>query len=249
MTDSPLALVGESNSDRAEIWQSLLSQIGFEVRVCFDKETFLKIALTSFEPYLLIVEQAFIGSDINNLNFIFKHDKSSLPVIAVYCDSREEEERQSAINEPDFRFTLPVNEKPVVNKLVGMVCAATGEKIDRAMPADREEAVRYILRKFGVPENVKAFEYLVTMINCCIDNPDLSVKVTSLLYPRVAVIHGTTPASVEKLARSALDFLWENGNRELVLSYLGYEAKNKNERPSVGEFAVLVADRLSARFK
>lgn len=79
-------------------------------------------------------------------------------------------------------------------------------------------------------------DYLVEAFLFLAEHPDDSLQVSKVIYPAIAGHHRTDPANVERAIRTAIERVWSNSNLITLSKYYPYDVKNKNGRPSNGEF-------------
>lgn len=114
---------------------------------------------------------------------------------------------------------------------------------------DAELRVTALLREFGIPANVKGYDYVRQAIMLCLKDRSMVDKITKALYPGVAQMFDTTAPRVERAIRHAIELAWERGNLNLINNIFGYTVSNSKGKPTNSEFIALVADtvRLEAR--
>ena len=79
---------------------------------------------------------------------------------------------------------------------------------------DAETLVRDILVDIGVPEHLVGHPYLVTAICMAVYDGTCLKKITSDLYPTVAMTYGTTPSRAERAIRHAIEVAWDRCDLE-----------------------------------
>lgn len=77
-------------------------------------------------------------------------------------------------------------------------------------------------------------------------NDQDDVYVTKFLYPKIAQICGTTPASVERNFRELIRHAWEHGNPERFKKLFGFY--DHNNPPSSKQFICTFARRLKIKW-
>ena len=105
-----------------------------------------------------------------------------------------------------------------------------------------DERITSILLSVGIPASVKGYQYLRAAVGLCITNPDVSGRVTKVIYPTVATMFGTAPSKVERAMRHAIDIAWSRGRLEVINNLFGVNIFLKNDRPTNSEFIALIAD-------
>lgn len=79
-------------------------------------------------------------------------------------------------------------------------------------------------------------DYLVEAFLFLAEHPDDSLQVSKIIYPTIAKHHRTNPANVERAIRASIERVWSNSSLITLSKYYPYDVKNKNGRPSNGEF-------------
>ncbi len=115
-----------------------------------------------------------------------------------------------------------------------------------------ERDVTEIIRKFGIPANIKGYRYLRSAVMLATRDITILDSITKLLYPAVAKSNGTTPTRVERAIRHAISSAWDRGNGdvEYIESKLNYKVNFYGTRPTNSELIALISDcmRLKACF-
>jgi len=105
--------------------------------------------------------------------------------------------------------------------------------------------VTQILHQLGLPAHVKGYYYLRESIVHAVNNPELLDAVTKLLYPEIAKAYGTSPASVERAMRHAIELAWQRGNMESMIFYFGYTIAYDKGKPTNSEFISMITDYIN----
>lgn len=67
-----------------------------------------------------------------------------------------------------------------------------------------DKSIVQMLIKLGVQQHLSGFDYLITAIKLVIEDNDYKFNITKKLYPKIAEIHNTTNAAVERAIRHAI---------------------------------------------
>lgn len=105
----------------------------------------------------------------------------------------------------------------------------------------RERALQE-LQNMGFPPSAGR-NYLVEAFSFLAEHPDDSLKVSKVIYPAIAGKYQTDPANVERAIRSAIERVWSSSSLITLSKYYPYDVKNKNGRPSNGEFIANMRSR------
>lgn len=121
----------------------------------------------------------------------------------------------------------------------------TPQKGELRQSGTLETRITLLLREFGIPANIKGYQYLRKAIQMAVESPESMSAVTKVLYPDIAKCHGTTASCVERAMRNAIEVAWNRGNVEVLQKYFGYTINPHAGRPTNSEFIATLADVLS----
>lgn len=85
-----------------------------------------------------------------------------------------------------------------------------------------------ILRELGVPCNALGFEYIIDALAFCQSDESYLYKITTRLYPDIAVKHNTTGSRVERAIRYAITTTFESEHTKELKEYFPKEKKPTN---------------------
>lgn len=114
---------------------------------------------------------------------------------------------------------------------------------------DAETLVRDILVDIGVPEHLVGHPYLVTAICMAVYDGTCLKKITSDLYPTVAMTYGTTPSRAERAIRHAIEVAWNRCDLEVMQHYFGNTVSSTKGKTTNSEFIARVANVVRMRMK
>ena len=109
-----------------------------------------------------------------------------------------------------------------------------------------EDDVTQLLHEIGIPAHIKGYQYLRDAITISVEEKEMLVSVTKVLYPAIAKKHGTTASRVERAIRHAIEVAWNRGRIDALDEAFGKNVCSLDDKPTNGEFIALVADRLGA---
>jgi two-component system response regulator (stage 0 sporulation protein A) len=107
----------------------------------------------------------------------------------------------------------------------------------------RDEYLSDLLKRMGVPVNLKGYAYLKTAINLCLDDERKLEGITKVLYPTIASAYGATATRVERDIRHSLEVAWSGGSDGFYYDYVGYRRPEKISKPTNGEFISSVVEK------
>ena len=102
-----------------------------------------------------------------------------------------------------------------------------------------------LLKKLGVPSNIKGYNYLIVAIMQMLKNPEEASKMTKVLYPAIAKEFNTTPSRVGRSIRHAIETSFAYAfcfNRDLINDIFGCAWNSNKEKPTNSQFIVAVTE-------
>lgn len=105
-----------------------------------------------------------------------------------------------------------------------------------------------ILHQLGLPAHIKGYYYLRESIIMSIYNPELLSAITKQLYPEIARNNNSSPASVERAMRHAIELAWRRGNMDSMTFYFGYSISSNKGKPTNSEFISMIADHVKINY-
>ena len=127
-------------------------------------------------------------------------------------------------------------------------CRVIGEfsALAQALPTPEDPANRIsrLLSEVGMPANLLGFAYLRTGLALLLEEPALGRCISRSLYPRIAKIHHTSAAGVERAIRHAIAQTFARSGGAMYRSALGRLASSVGDRPTNSEFLAQAAEKL-----
>lgn len=112
-----------------------------------------------------------------------------------------------------------------------------------------ENDVTQLLHEIGIPAHIKGYQYLRDAIAISVEEEDMLVSVTKVLYPTIAKRHQTTSSRVERAIRHAIEVAWSRGRVDTINNLFGYTIDNGKGKPTNSEFIALVSDKIRLDYK
>ena len=112
-----------------------------------------------------------------------------------------------------------------------------------------EDDVTQLLHEIGIPAHIKGYQYLRDAITISVEEQDMLVSVTKVLYPTIAKKHGTTASRVERAIRHAIEVAWSRGQLEMIHEIFGYTVNSGKGKPTNSEFIALITDKIRLDYK
>ena len=105
-----------------------------------------------------------------------------------------------------------------------------------------EQKITELLQQIGIPANLKGYRFLREEIKMVIEDFSAINLITKKIYPSVANTFNSTPSSVERGTRHAIEVAWDRGNIKLLNEMFGYPTALKS-KPTNSEFIAVIADK------
>ncbi len=112
-----------------------------------------------------------------------------------------------------------------------------------------EDDVTQLLHGIGIPAHIKGYQYLRDAIIISVEEKEMLVSVTKVLYPAIAKKHGTTASRVERAIRHAIEVAWSRGQLEMIHEIFGYTVNSGKGKPTNSEFIALITDKIRLDYK
>ena len=161
-----------------------------------------------------------------------------------------------------YYIMKPFNREVVMDKIrrvcKGNAKLSSNEEMKRVSPyVDRSEYIRQnlendvtrLLHEIGIPAHIKGYQYLRDAITISVEEEDMLVSVTKVLYPTIAKRHNTTSSRVERAIRHAIEVAWSRGRLDTIHELFGYTVNNGKGKPTNSEFIALISDKIRLDYK
>lgn len=112
-----------------------------------------------------------------------------------------------------------------------------------------ENDVTRLLHEIGIPAHIKGYQYLRDAITTSVEEEDIMISVTKVLYPTIAKQHNTTSSRVERAIRHAIEVAWTRGRLDTIHDLFGYTISNGKGKPTNSEFIALISDKIRLDYK
>ena len=169
-------------------------------------------------------------------------------IVVLTALGKEETARRSIALGADYYMVKPFDLEILVRRILQMTnqeAAWPSNRVMRTRQAvdSREVEVSRLLSWFGLSPHVRGYKYLVDAIGMAIDDPDIRGRVTTELYPGVALHNGTSPQRVERAIRHAIRLIWDKGQRDHVEEFFGRPISTR-KKPTNSEFIACVSETI-----
>lgn len=109
-------------------------------------------------------------------------------------------------------------------------CAAVGATAEekaagaaRQLASEQMSLAECAMQGIGMIPYFSGYKYLEAAFAEILADREMLLGVTKVLYPKLAEKFGTSPTSIERCIRSALDFAWRDENRQAREAFLAEE--------------------------
>ena len=104
--------------------------------------------------------------------------------------------------------------------------------------------INQMLLELGMSTRLKGYLYLQAAFYMAIENRGILNEVKKELYPGIAKIYNTTDKEVEKAIQSAIEYVWDKGNFDMIHEVFGYTIQAELEKPTHSKFIALLLDQI-----
>ena len=112
-----------------------------------------------------------------------------------------------------------------------------------AMEKQLELEITEVLRRIGMPAHIKGYQYIREGIMIAVQDISVLNYITKLLYPSIAKQYNTTPSSVERAIRHAIEVAWNRGDMAALQEVFGFTISKERGKPTNSEFIAQIADQ------
>ena len=96
----------------------------------------------------------------------------------------------------------------------------------------------------GIPLNVHGYRYLLDAVHLSLLQPSMSNNLSQQLYPCIAKRYETSPSSVERSIRHAIQIAWTRGNLAAANGMFGRSIDLNYDKPTNGEMIALLTEKV-----
>ncbi|MDF2841807.1 MAG: CheY7 [Herbinix sp.] len=131
--------------------------------------------------------------------------------------------------------SLSVKEREEYAQELGIILAERPVARIETLAAEEEVSkeisifeIKELLRKFGMPTNIKGYTFVADAINLCLTDPSSSAAWVKCIYIDVALKNDTTPSRAERAMRHAIEMVCNRARNDGLL-YEIFEAEMDSE--------------------
>lgn len=195
-------------------------------------------------PDIVVVDFSIRG--INAISLLQKVQciAPKIPEFIITYQSKNDYLERLATENGAACFMVNPEDTENVSSLIMLVA----RKFSLEMRKELVEVVTDVIRSYGIPAHLNGYSYLRSAIILAVEDEALQNNYTKKLYPSVAEKHKTTPSSVERSMRNAINVAWSKENETDLLKD-NNKIKWRKEKPTSSEFIACIADTLRMRYE
>ena len=202
-------------------------------------------SIMSDKPDVVILELTLKDTDALTLISTLREKLDELPGFIVISDlDNRFIEKQVLSNGASYYLTKPYHKAELAEAVRSLATRSSKKSLN-----DLELMVTDVIRRVGMPANVKGYYYLRSAIMKAADNRYILEGVTKNLYPAVARQFNTTSSRVERAMRHAIETAWVKSGTEAFVEAFGCPFMSERDRPTNSEFIALAADKLRLQMR
>ncbi len=115
------------------------------------------------------------------------------------------------------------------------------------MKEDMHSDITTVMKRLCITPNYNGYEYIREAIKMALTTDKANRRVTKVIYPEIAAVHGVTAASVERNMRTAIRKGWEKALDKDKAEIFGNFAIRPDHYPTNSEFIFVAAEYISNR--
>lgn len=201
--------------------------------------------IKQYQPEVVILDLE--NYEIKGLDFLFtlKETATELPYIIVFANTCSEQTRHilryggaslilpKQTSEESLKQTIRVLQKT-------LDCFSVPEPEAGVYSDEIQKMIALRLEQIGIPANLVGYQHLISSIQMVVEYKTM-LHVTKEIYPKVAVIHHTSPANVERSIRNAIKKTWDTVSPDVLKKHYFHPIHNHQNRPTNKEFILYLA--------
>lgn len=113
------------------------------------------------------------------------------------------------------------------------------------MSENIENIVADTLMSLGISPNTKGFHYLRMAVSMYVTEHGGDIRVTKIIYPRIAAVYSTSPTAVERAVRHSVRSNWHKRDLTLASSIFRNSLQSDSDIPSNSLFITAVGEWLN----
>lgn len=247
MQNKKILIIDENTEYSDYLCHLIRGERGFKVSGILRDSTKAIDTIISKNPDIVIMDFSLSGLD--GMGLLEKIDAavanetiSEKPKILIISSMISESLAKAAIDlGADYCLRKPVDEASFLSTIRRLMITYDEKIISRVT---LEEKMGKFLQENGVTINLKGYNYLIEAVKILYYIPDYSNKFILKVYPNIALKYKTTPASVEKAMRSAIEILFSKGIIFNSIKEFAIYRQNNNKRMTNSQFCLTLVECL-----
>ena len=231
--------------DNSQIKNELKSKLfnDFDFLSCEQNGNTAFMMILKHRPDIILTDLVLSDFDGFTLFEKIKNIKNYNPVIFVYTHFIYDRTIEKCLSyKVDYIFAKPQSADILSQRIKETNYNKTKPVITKSL----SQCATDIVISVGVPSHLKGFKYIVDAIILNFNQPDISNKITSELYPSIAKKHKTTSAGVERSIRTAITSLWNRSGEKRVSNLFGVDTFMGVKKPTNSEFICFMSNQLNS---
>ncbi len=136
-----------------------------------------------------------------------------------------------AQNIPSFDITESLAKLDTINK-----CLLNDRDLD--------SLISIIILKVGIPPNLKGYNYIKEALKLILNDFSILNQITKVLYTEMAEMFKTTPTSIERGIRTAIEYVYSKPSSDLLENLFGNVISPESGRPTNTVFLSILAEEI-----
>lgn len=251
--------------DVIKILVASLNQAGMKVAEYLKAQGY-SVTQTGYNPLEIQLEvikekpDFLIVSEITEFPYeLCKNLKGALPKLKIIMlsDRKTDNGSNGLAKYADKIIKSPLSCADIKNALRQLQCpddsASPNITITRSSEAgdakeDIHSAITTIMKRLCITPNYNGYGYIREAIKLALTTDKANRRVTKVIYPEIASVHGVTAASVERNMRTAIRKGWEKAQDKDKAEIFGNFAIKPDHYPTNSEFIFVAAEYIGNKY-
>ena len=114
---------------------------------------------------------------------------------------------------------------------------------------ETEDLIFDLLKRIGMPQHIKGYNYVVEAIKLCLANPEYINAITKCLYPEIARKFDTNGSRTERAIRHAIVCTFDRGDLDELAMVFGNTINLRKGKLTNSEFIAFCANDITHKLK
>ena len=237
-------LCGDSSKKVITIARDL-TNMGFSAYIRPSDEDMLISSVKKESPDVVIADLTSSRADLFKVMRTFRNVGSGCPEFIITSDIDNNFIKRQVFDAGASYFLLnPCGAYEIASVIKSLLPTPVTDSL-----FDVESVVTEAIRRLAVPANIKGYHYIRTAVIFSVKKDGMVTNMTKKLYPDVAEYYHTTPSSVEKAIRHAIQLSWNRVESDAVRTYFGCTPDVYKSHPTNSEYLAAVTDKIRLGIK